>query len=67
MKILAIAFTKVTSISIHHLSSCMIYKRCHMTCEQVVEHNPPTKTKEHENLVLPPRATSQVTSYQSTC
>jgi hypothetical protein len=45
MKILAIAFTKVTSISIHHLSSYKIYKICHMTFAQVAEHNLPTKTK----------------------
>jgi hypothetical protein len=45
MKILIILFTKVTSISIHHLSSYKIYKRCHMTFAQVVEHNPPTKNK----------------------
>jgi hypothetical protein len=45
MKFLTIAFTKVTSIFIHHLSSYKIYKRCHMTFVQVAEHNPPTKTK----------------------
>jgi hypothetical protein len=41
---LTIAFTKVTSISIHHRSSYKIYKRCDMTLVQVGEHNPPTKT-----------------------
>jgi hypothetical protein len=46
MKILEIAFIKVTSIFIHHLSSYKIYKRCHMTFAQVAEHNLPTKTKE---------------------
>jgi hypothetical protein len=45
MKILTIAFTKVTSISIRHLSSYKIYKRCHMTFVHVAELNPPTKNK----------------------
>jgi hypothetical protein len=45
MRILTIAFTKVTSVSIHHLSSHKIYKRWHMTFVQVAEHNPPTKNK----------------------
>jgi hypothetical protein len=45
MKILTIAFRKVASISIHHLSSYKIYKRCDMTFVQVTEHNPPTKNK----------------------
>jgi hypothetical protein len=45
MKILTIVFTKVTSISIHHLSSYKIYKRCNVTFVQVAEHNPPNKNK----------------------
>jgi hypothetical protein len=45
MKDLRIAFTKVTSISIHQLSSYNMYKRCHMTFVQMAEHNPPTKNK----------------------
>jgi hypothetical protein len=53
MKILTIAFTKVTSISIHHLSSYKIYKRCHMTFVQVAEHNPPTKNKRSTRTLLP--------------
>jgi hypothetical protein len=59
---------KVTSISIHHLTSYMSYKRCHMTFVQVVEHNPPyEKEKGHENLVPTPRVTFEITSYQATC
>jgi hypothetical protein len=45
MKFLTIAFTKVTSIFIHHLSSYISYKRCHKTFVQVDEYNPPTKNK----------------------
>jgi hypothetical protein len=45
MKDLTIVFTKVTSISIHHLSSYKIYKRCHITFVQVAEHYPPIKNK----------------------
>jgi hypothetical protein len=45
MKDLTIVFRKVTSISIHQLSSHKIYKRCHMTLVQVAEHNPPIKNK----------------------
>jgi hypothetical protein len=45
VKDLTIAFTKVTSISIHQLSSYMSYKRGHMTFVQVAEHNPPIKNK----------------------
>jgi hypothetical protein len=45
MKISTITFTKLTSFSIHYLGSYKIYKTCHMTFEQVAEHNPPTKIK----------------------
>jgi hypothetical protein len=53
MKILTITFTKVTSISIHHISSYKIYKRCHMTFVQVAEHNPPTKNKRSMRILFP--------------
>jgi hypothetical protein len=67
-KDLTIVFTKVTSISIHQLSSYKIYKRCHMTFVQVAELNPPIKKqKEHKNFALTPWATSKVTCYQTTC
>jgi hypothetical protein len=42
---LTIVFTKVTSISIHHLSPYRFYKRCPRTFVQVVEDNPPIKNK----------------------
>jgi hypothetical protein len=45
MKIWIIAFIKVTSISIHQLSSYMSYKRSHTIFVQVAEHNPPIKNK----------------------
>jgi hypothetical protein len=45
MKILTLAFTKVTPISIHQLSSYISYKRCHMTFVQVDEYNLPIKNK----------------------
>jgi hypothetical protein len=45
MKILTIAFTKVTPISIDQLSSYISYKRCHPTFVQVTEYNPPIKNK----------------------
>jgi hypothetical protein len=64
-----LVFTKVTSFSIHHLSSYKIYKSCHMAFAQVAEHNPPIKNKqkEHVNLVLMLQATSKVVIYQATC
>jgi hypothetical protein len=52
MKILTIAFMKVTSISIHQPSSYMSYKRCHMAFVQVVEHNPPIKNKRGTGALL---------------
>jgi hypothetical protein len=38
-------FTKVTSITIHHLSSYKIYKSCRVAIVHVAEHNPPIKNK----------------------
>jgi hypothetical protein len=45
MKDWIIAFTKVTSISIHPFSSYKIYKRCHLSFLQVAKHDPPIKNK----------------------
>jgi hypothetical protein len=37
---LTLVFTKVTSISIHHLSLYKIYKSCRVAIVHVAEHNP---------------------------
>jgi hypothetical protein len=67
-KIDTIAFTRITSIFIHHL---IIIQRLHpsyMTLEQVAEMKPAyQKQKGHENLVLTPWVTFEVTNYQATC
>jgi hypothetical protein len=56
---LTLVFTKVTSISIHHLSLYKIYKSCRVAIVHVAEHNPAyQKQKENEKLVLTLRATS---------
>jgi hypothetical protein len=63
-----IVFTKVTSISIHHLSSYKIYKSCRVTMVQVVEHNPPIKNKRSTRTLFSHYGLhAMVTSHQATC
>jgi hypothetical protein len=63
-----LVFTKVTSISIHHLSSYKIYKSYHVAIVHVAEHNPPIKNKRRaRNLFSCYGLHPMVTSYQATC
>jgi hypothetical protein len=63
-----LVFTKVTSISIDHLSLYNIYKSCRMAIVHVAEHNPPTKIKRRtRNLFSRYGLHPKVRSYQASC
>jgi hypothetical protein len=69
MKRETIAFTKGKHSFLHKLGyHTQCYIRGYMPFVQVVEMEPAyQKQNGHENLVLMPRVTSEVTSYQATC
>jgi hypothetical protein len=59
---------RISSISIHHLTIVQRLHPSYMTLEQVAEIKPAyQKQKGHENFVLMPRVTFEVTSYQVIC
>jgi hypothetical protein len=64
-----IVFTKGKHPFIHKLGYyTQCYIRGYMSFIQVVEMEPTyQKQNGHENLVLTPRVTSEVTTYQATC
>jgi hypothetical protein len=65
MKRVTIVFTKGKHPFIHKFG---YYTKGYMSFVQVGEMEPAyQKQNGHENLVLMPRVTSEVTSYQSTC
>ena len=66
---MAIAFTKGKHPFIHKLGyHSKHYIKGDMSFVEVVEMEPTyQKQNGHENLVLTPRVTSEVTSYQATC
>jgi hypothetical protein len=59
---------RITSNSIHHLTIIQRLHPSYLTLEQVAEMKPAyQKQKGHKNLVLTPRITFEVISYQATC
>jgi hypothetical protein len=69
MKRKTIVFTKGKHPFIHKLGyHTKCYIKCYISFVQVAKMEPAyQKQNGHENLVLTPRVTSKVTSYQATC
>jgi hypothetical protein len=69
MKRETIVFTKAKHPFIHKLGyHTLCYIKGYTSFAQVVKMEPTyQKQNGHENLVLTPRVTSEVTSYQATC